>query len=84
LLALRACMEEGRRVNYHIEFKLRAVKDLKGFPKSARRRIMAAIESMKDDLTGDVKKLTNFTPEYRLRVGNYRALFEVDSDMVVI
>jgi len=71
-------------VNYDIEFKPRAVKDLKDFPKSARRRIMAAIESTKDDLTGDIKKLTNFTPEYRLRVGNYRVLFEVEGDMVVI
>lgn len=27
---------------------------------------------------GDVKKLTNHTPEYRLRVGDYRVLFEID------
>jgi len=31
-----------------------------------------------------VKHLTNFTPEYRLRVGNYRILFEVEAGKVVI
>lgn len=39
---------------------------------------------MKSDLAGDVRRLTNFTPEYRLRVGDYRALFEVEGDKVII
>ena len=39
---------------------------------------------MQDNLQGDVKQLTNFTPEYRLRVGNYRILFEIESDVIVI
>ncbi|CAN2041023.1 hypothetical protein GMMP15_250004 [Candidatus Magnetomoraceae bacterium gMMP-15] len=33
---------------------------------------------MENDLEGDVKHLTNFIPEYRLKVGNYRILFEVE------
>jgi mRNA interferase RelE/StbE len=33
---------------------------------------------------GDVKKLADFTPEYRLRVGDYRVLFEVEESKVVI
>jgi mRNA interferase RelE/StbE len=37
-----------------------------------------------NDLAGDVKPLTNFTPEYRLRVGDYRVLFEVEANEVVI
>ena len=39
---------------------------------------------MKDDLAGDVKRLTNFTPEYRLRVGVYRVLFELEAEKIVI
>jgi mRNA interferase RelE/StbE len=35
-------------------------------PKSAQRRIIAKIEALRNDLAGDVKKLTDFTPEYRL------------------
>jgi mRNA interferase RelE/StbE len=39
---------------------------------------------MKDDLAGDVKRLTNFTPEFRLRVCEYRVLFEVEGNKVLI
>ena len=38
---------------------------------------------MENDLAGDVKKLTNFTPEYRLSVGNYRVLFEIEDENVM-
>jgi mRNA interferase RelE/StbE len=71
-------------MNYDIEFKPRAVKDLKDLPRAAQRRIVAKIEGLRDNLAGDVKKLTNFTPEYRLRVGDYRVLFEVEENRVVV
>jgi len=35
-------------------------------------------------ILSDVKKLTNFTPEYRMKVGDYRVLFEVEAEDVVI
>jgi mRNA interferase RelE/StbE len=41
---------------------------------------MDALEELSKDFSGDVKKLTNFTPEYRLRVGPYRILFEIEDD----
>ena len=31
-----------------------------------------------------MKRLTNYTPEYRLRVGDYRVLFEIEEDALVI
>jgi mRNA interferase RelE/StbE len=37
-----------------------------------------------NNLAGDVKRLTNFTPEYRLRVGDYRVLFEVKGDKLIM
>ena len=46
--------------------------------------IIKDVESMSDDLTGDVKRLTNFTPEYRLRVGNYRVLFEIENQNIIV
>lgn len=71
-------------MKYPIEFKPRALKDVKALPKTAQRRVMVRIEEMQNDLSGDVKKLTSFTPEYRLRVGVYRVLFEVEDGKVVI
>lgn len=59
-----------------IEFKPWAMKDLKALVPRERARIIAKVEGLQNDLAGDVKCLTNFTPEYRLRVGDYRVLFE--------
>jgi len=39
---------------------------------------------MSDHWRGDVKQLTNFTPEYRLRVGDYRVLFEIEGAKIVV
>jgi mRNA interferase RelE/StbE len=71
-------------MTHDAEFKPRALKDLKALPKKEQRRILTKIEEMRDDLAGDVKKLTNFTPEYRFRVGDYRVLFELEKDIIVI
>ena len=69
---------------YRIEFKPRAVKDLRAIDSGEARRIIEKIKVLENDLAGDVKRLTNFTPEYRLRVGSYRVLFEVEGAKVVI
>jgi mRNA interferase RelE/StbE len=71
-------------VQYQIEFKPKAIKDLEQFPENIRERIISKIEAMQDDLQGDVKRLTNFTPEYRLRVGDYRVLFELEEQTIMI
>jgi mRNA interferase RelE/StbE len=39
---------------------------------------------MSNDLQGEVKRLTDFTPEYRLRVGDYRVLFEIEDEKLII
>jgi mRNA interferase RelE/StbE len=71
-------------MRYEVEFKPRAVKDLDALAPNMRHRILAKVEVMRDDLTGDVKRLTNYTPEYRLRVGDYRVLFEIEQQRIVI
>lgn len=67
-----------------IEFKPRAVKDLEALDRSVARRILGKIRDLESGLAGDMKRLTNFTPEYRLRVGDYRVLFEIEGDRVII
>ncbi len=39
---------------------------------------------MENDLAGNVKHLTDFEPQYRLRVGNYRVLFNIENDYIII
>jgi len=71
-------------MTYEVEFKPRAIKDLQSLSQAAAERIVEKIEAMRVDLAGDVKRLTNFSPEYRLRVGDYRVLFEIETDKVII
>jgi mRNA interferase RelE/StbE len=81
---LRGGVISMSRTKWFMKSKPRAVKDLKGIDRRDARRIVEKIKAMRDDLAGDIKRLTNSTPEYRLRVGHYRALFEVEGDKVVI
>lgn len=71
-------------MKYRISIKRDAGKALASLPVSDQKRIDTAILKLQDDLSGDVKKLRNFVPRYRLRVGNYRVLFEVEGDEIII
>ena len=71
-------------MNYTVDLKPRAIKDLKHLQKQDALRIADALERLRSDLTGDVKKLTSFTPEYRLRVGQFRVLFEIENETRII
>ena len=71
-------------MKYQIEFNPKAIKDFKKLSPEIKRRINSKLISLQDNLQGDIKKLTNFYPEYRLRVGNYRILFEIESERVII
>jgi mRNA interferase RelE/StbE len=71
-------------LHYTIEFTKKADKDLQKLPTETQLRILEKIKLLHNDLTGDVKHLTHFTPEYRLRAGDYRILFETSDNKVVI
>ncbi len=44
-------------MEYVIEFKPRAFKDVKKLPAEQQRRVIGKIEDLKVDLAGDVKKI---------------------------
>jgi mRNA interferase RelE/StbE len=72
-------------MRYEVELKPRARKDLIRISKADAARVVDALERLADDLAGDVKRLTAFAPGYRLRVGDYRVLFEIEwSSRVVV
>jgi mRNA interferase RelE/StbE len=73
-----------KSLRYDVQFKPRAVRDIERLPSRIQAQVLARIEKMSNDLKGDVKRLTNFTPEYRLRVGDYRVLFEIEKETIVI
>lgn len=67
-----------------LEIRLRAQKELSKIPKRDAKRIAEAILVLEHGLSGDIKKLTNHTPAYRLRVGDWRVLFDVSPEKIVI
>ena len=71
-------------MTYQVELKPKSIKDLDKLQPTEAKKIIGKIKTLENGLMGDIKKLTNFTPEYRLRVGNYRILFEVEGDKIVI
>ena len=71
-------------MRYEIQIKPRAMKDGRKIPKNELGSIFEKIENMKEDMAGDVKHLTDNTPEYRLRVGSYRVLFEIEGNTIVV
>lgn len=71
-------------MEYFVEISPRAWKDLRGIDKQSGERIVTKIRSLKTGLSGDVKRLTNFEPGYRLRVGDYRILFDIVSDKLIV
>ena len=71
-------------MKYKIRFLARALKDLDGLEAKLKERILDRIDDLKDDLGGDVKKLTQFSPKYRLRVGDFRVLFDIEKEEIVI
>lgn len=76
--------KENEIMTYKIEFTKRAVKQLKDIPPEQAKRIMAAIRKLADSSTwGDVRMLVNHLYQYRLRVGDYRVLFDVTKENAV-
>jgi len=71
-------------MNYKVELKPKAEKDLKRLSGKDYDLVIEHLRWLEDDLRGNVKRLTNFTPEYRMRAGNWRVLFEVENNTVVV
>ena len=71
-------------MRYKIEIRKRAEKDLALLPKADAQRIVDALFLLEGGLTGDIKKLASALPEYRLRIGVWRVLFEIVESKIII
>ena len=71
-------------MKYEIEIKEEAKTALRKAPEEIRREIGYRLHLLQQDFSGDVKKLRGSKNEYRLRVGNYRVLFELAGKRTVV
>ncbi len=68
-----------------IELRKSAIKDLKSISEPYKTQLHTKIlELQKFPNLQNIKKLTNFEPAYRLRLENYRVLFDVVEDTIII
>lgn len=71
--------------NYSIEFLRTALKELSKLPKDVQQRIAAKIEELKiNPYPPGVKALKNGDGRLRLRVGDYRVIYQIEDDKLVI
>lgn len=72
-------------MTYRIEFTRRAARDLERFDRRARLRIVEAVAGLGiDPRPAGVKKLKGEDNAWRIRVGDYRVIYEIHDNSVLI
>lgn len=67
-----------------IEYTRKALKELYAITDARLlKKIVKGIEKLVD-LSGDIKKLTGYTNKYRLRIGDFRIIFAVIENKLII
>lgn len=69
-------------MNYKIVIEKTAMKFLKKQQQSNRDRIMKAIQGL--PYIGDIKPMTGYVNLYRLRMGDFRILYSIENDTLVV
>jgi mRNA interferase RelE/StbE len=74
-------------VKYAFRWRERAVRQLRAIPQSTALTILRALTPLGDDPRredADIKKLAGYADRYRLRVGDYRVIYEIADQQLVI
>ena len=72
-------------MSYRIEIKRSAAKALKKIPKASRKRIVDKIDSLAESPPNpDTTKMKGNNPFHKVRAGDYRIVYEIQKDVLVI
>jgi mRNA interferase RelE/StbE len=72
-------------MRYNVDIKPSAKKALAKIPPPHRRRIAKRIDRLADDpRPNDSKKLTAEAALYRVRVGDYRIIYQIEDDALLV
>ena len=75
-------------MKYNIEFSKKAYKDIKILSKEEQRKIIGKVKELKSVSMivrkGDTKKLKSFKNVYRLRFGNFRVIYSILNEIILI
>ena len=74
-------------MKYAFRWRERAVRQLRAIPRPTALAILQALTPLGDDprrADADVKKLAGYSDRYRLRVGDYRVIYEITDEQLII
>lgn len=71
-------------MRYELEFRPKALRDIQRLSPEISRRIEKKLDLLCHNLSGDVKRLVNYSPGWRLRMGDWRVLFELEGQRLVV
>lgn len=74
----------GLEVSYRVEVDSRALKELKRIDTKVRRRLQGAIELLAQDPYPPAAKRLRGSKALRVRIGDYRIIYTVDSDVLLV
>jgi mRNA interferase RelE/StbE len=57
---------------------------LRSLPIDIKQEVGYRLFLLEEDLAGDVKKLRGSRNEYRLRIGKYRVIFELECELITV
>ncbi|MFJ4223595.1 type II toxin-antitoxin system RelE/ParE family toxin [Microbacterium sp. NPDC089695] len=70
---------------YRVEFTAAAAREIRKLDPQIRRRVLAGISELeREPRPHGVRKLAGFDNAWRVRVGDYRVLYEVVDDQVLV
>ncbi len=74
-------------MKYAFQWRERAVRQLRAIPQQTAVTILRALTPLGDDPRrpdADIKKLAGYADRYRLRVGDYRVIYEIADERLII
>ena len=69
---------------YRVAFRKSVAQDLRRIPNRDLRRILATIESLSEEPRPPGTEKLSGQERYRVRQGNYRIIYEINDDEVVV
>ena len=69
---------------YRIKYAETALDDLRSLPKREADQILRKVQRLEHGLHGNIKRLQNADVGFRLRMGDYRILFDVVGDTIMV